>query len=302
MKAITYDTYGGPEVLQLSEREVPSIRPGELLVRVRFAAVNPFDLKLRSGSMKEFLHPTFPIVPGSEMAGIVEQVGDDVTGIHVGDAVFGWATSGSYAELAAARTVAVKPEGLSWDSAAAVPVAADAATRGLGLLKLKPGETLLIHGAAGAVGSLAVQLAVHEGVTVIGTSSEKDAEALRELGAHPVRYGEGVFDRVRELAPDGVDAVLDVAGAGDLPGSIELVGGTERVVTLADPAAYGLGVTFTSGGSKDQSPEVLERVAALVVSGDIVLPPARHFTLAAAADAQRAVAAGGKRGKVLLDV
>ncbi|QWT24606.1 NADP-dependent oxidoreductase [Subtercola sp. PAMC28395] len=303
MRAITFETYGGSDVLNLTDdRPVPGIAPDEVLVRVRFAAVNPFDLKLRSGSMQKVIHPTFPLVPGSEMAGTVEQLGADVSGLVVGDEVFGWATSGSYAEFAAARVVAKKPHALHWEAAASLPVAADAATRGLGLLRLQPHETLLIHGGAGVVGSLAVQLAVRADVTVIATCSASDTDAVRHLGAHPVLYGEGVFERVRELAPDGVDAVLDAAGAGVLPGSIELVGGTERVVTLADPAAYALGVTFSSGSAKEQNAGVLSEVAALVVEGALVLPVARHFALADAAEAQDAVAAGGRRGKVLLDL
>ncbi|CAN5298818.1 NADP-dependent oxidoreductase [soil metagenome] len=302
MRAISFETYGGTDVLQLGDRPVPAIEPDEVLVRVRFAAVNPFDLKLRSGSMQQFIHPTFPVVPGSEMAGTVEAVGAEVAAVAPGDAVFGWATSGSYAEFAAARVVAQKSEHLHWELAASLPVAAEAATRGLRLLALNPYETLLIHGGAGVVGSLAVQLAVRSNVTVIATCSARDTDALRQLGAHPVLYGEGVFERVRELAPNGVDAVLDTAGAGVLPGSIELAGGTDRVVTLADPAAHGLGVTFASGTAKDQNAAVLVAVAALVVSGEVILPPTRHFALADAALAQDAVAAGGRRGKVLLDL
>ncbi|RFA12205.1 NADPH:quinone reductase [Subtercola boreus] len=302
MRAIRYETYGGPEVLQLVEVAAPIPKPGEVLVAVRFAAVNPFDLKLRSGAMREVVKVSFPVAPGSEIAGAVSAVGSEVTALAVGDEVFGWATGGGYAESATAATVIQKPAGLGWDVAASLPVAGEAALRGLRLLDLSAGETLLVHGAAGAVGSLAVQLAVSRGVTVIGTSSEKDAETVRELGAHPVRYGAGVFERVRELAPDGVDAVLDTAGAGDLPGSIELVGGTRRVVTLADPAAYELGVTFSSGGRKDQTTDVLQQLADAAITGAVVVAPARHLPLAEAAEAHRLVAAGGHRGKVLLDL
>ncbi|RFA11385.1 NADPH:quinone reductase [Subtercola boreus] len=304
MRAIRYDTYGGPEVLQQVEVEVPTPKPDEVLVAVRFAAVNPFDLKLRSGAMEGMVKVAFPVTPGSEIAGVVTALGAEVADsaeLAVGDEVFGWATSGGYAEFATAAVVARRPQGLREEIAAALPVAGEAALRGLRLLGLSAGETLLVHGAAGAVGSLAVQLAVARGVTVIGTCSEKDAEAVRELGAHPVRYGDGVFERVRELAPEGVDAVLDAAGAGDLPGSIDLVGGTERVITLADPAAYGLGVTFSSGGRRDQTPDALRQLADAALSGALVLPPARHLPLAEAAEAHRLVAAGGQRGKVLLD-
>lgn len=311
MRAIQYDTYGGPDVLHLVDAPTPTPKPGEVLVAVRFAAVNPFDVKLRSGAMADTVRLALPSTPGSEIAGTVVGVGAGVgadsageaTGVRVGDEVFGWATGG-YAEFARAVGTSVirRPDTLPAEVAAALPVAGEAALRGLRLLDLVPGETLLIHGAAGSVGSFALQLAVARGVTVIGSASERDAEAVRELGAHPVRYGEGVFERVRELAPEGVDAVLDVAGAGDLPGSIRLVGGTERVVTLADSAASELGVTFSSGGRRDQSPDVLRQLAYAVLSGAVVVAPARHLPLAGAAEAQALVAAGGRRGKVLLDV
>lgn len=314
MRAIQYDTFGGPDVLHVAEVPIPTPKPNEVLIAVRFAAVNPFDNKLRSGAMAGMMKVTFPVTPGSEISGTVAALGSEVAAggagssggaapLAVGDEVFGWATGG-YAEFATtvATSVARRPIALPADVAATLPVAGEAALRGLRLLDLQPGETLLIHGAAGAVGSLAVQFAVAQGVTVIGTASERDAETLRELGAHPVRYGQGVFERVRELAPDGVDAVLDIAGAGDLPGSIELTDGTERVVTLADSAAFELGVTFSSGGRRDQTPDVLRRLADAVVDGSLVVAPPRHLPLAEAAEAQALVAHGGKRGKVLLDL
>ncbi|GGF36083.1 NADP-dependent oxidoreductase [Subtercola lobariae] len=337
MKAITFDTYGGPEVLHEIELPVPTPAAGEVLVRVRFAAVNPYDLKLRSGAMQRNVHPTFPVTPGSEFAGVVEAVGaagpdapvaassggadarqhssaaepsqaDPASGntrlpLAVGDPVFGWVSSGSYAEFAIARATAVlqKPADLHWETAASIVVAGATAIRCLALLDVKPGETLLVHGGAGAVGAAAVQLAANDGVTVIATCSTRDAEAVRELGAHPVLYGDGVFERVRELAPSGVDAVLDTAGAGVLPASIELAGGPSRVLTIADPAAVELGVTFSGGGASEQTPDVLQRIADLALSGVLTTPPARHFALADAAAAHAALAAGAFRGKTLLD-
>ncbi|MCU1477351.1 MAG: Quinone oxidoreductase [Subtercola sp.] len=343
MKAMIFDTYGGPEVLHESELPVPTPKPGEVLVRVRLAAVNPYDLKLRSGAMQQNVHPTFPVISGSELAGVVEAIGpaaDAASGTHsrgeqgtardaapsstaaghgdaaeadavaaaptlaVGDPVFGWASSGSYAEFARARVTSVlrKPADLHWDTAASLVVAGATAIRCLAQLNVKPGETLLVHGGAGSVGAAAVQIAVPDRVTVIATCSERDAEAVRELGAHPVRYGEGVFERVRELAPDGVDAVFDTSGAGVLPGSIEIAGGPSRVLTIADPAAFELGVTFSAGGSSEQTPDVLQKIAELALSGVLVAPPARHFPLADAAAAHTALGAGGFRGKTLLDV
>ena len=302
MQAITYTENGGPEVLHLAEAPKPTPRPTEVLVAVRLAAVNPYDVKLRSGAMAGSMKQTFPTIPGSEIAGVIDSFGSDVTGVSVGDEVFGWSIGGGAAEFARASVFAVKPPKLAWDVAVALPVAGETALRSLALLGLQAGETLLIHGAAGSVGSMAVQLAVQRGVTVIGTCSEKDAESVRELGAHPVRYGDGVFERVRGLATDGVDAVLDTAGRGVLPGSIDLVGGTDRVVTIADPAAAGLGVTFTSGGREFKTPDALLQLAQLAVSGSLTFPPAQHFPLVAAADAHELLARGGQRGKVVLDI
>ncbi|UFS58443.1 NADP-dependent oxidoreductase [Subtercola endophyticus] len=312
MKAMIFETYGGPEVLHEAEVPTPELKPGQVLVRVRLAAVNPYDLKLRSGAMQQNVHPTFPVIPGSELAGVVAAVGPALKSsvvestvwppLQVGDAVFGWGVGGSYAEFSAAKAVIRKPEDLHWETAASLVVAGATALRCLRQLAVTSGETLLVHGGAGAVGSAAVQIAVHEGITVIATCSERDAEIVREFGAHPVRYGEGFVERVRELAPDGVDAVLDTAGAGTLPGSIELAGGVDRVLTIADTAAFALGVTFSGGGAGEQTPDVLQKIADLALSGVLTPPPTRHFPLTEAAQAQAALAAGGFRGKTLLDV
>jgi len=230
---------------------------------------------------------------------VVDAVGPDATGVVVGDEVFGWSDTGGYAEYALASIVVPKPKGLSWTDAATIPVAGEAATRGLRLLKLTSGETLLVNGASGAVGTIAAQLALDSGVTVIGTASEKHHDALRELGVTPTTYGEGLAARVRELAPNGVDAVLD-AGFGGLEAAMELRGGTDRIVTLSDGAAFGLGITFSSGNAGDRNAETLRRLGALAADGKLALPPARTFPLTDAADAQRAGEKGGSRGKILL--
>ena len=165
--------------------------------------------------------------------------------------------------------MAPKPAGLYWAAAAALPVAAETALRVLGLLEVARGDTVLIHGAAGAVGTVAVQIAVARGGAVIGTASELNHDYLRELGATPVLYGGGLVDRVRAVAPDGVDAAFDVAGQGALPDSIEPRGGTSRIVTIADPEAFRLGVTFSSEAAPDA--EALAEVARQAADGRIRL-------------------------------
>jgi NADPH:quinone reductase-like Zn-dependent oxidoreductase len=192
-----------------------------------------------------------------------------------------------------------KPAGLGWDEAAALPVAGETSQRVLDLLAVTGGETLLVHGAAGAVGGLAVQLAVARGATVIGTASPANHEYLSSLGAVPVTYGDGLVARVRALAPGGVDAVFDAAGRGALPDSIELRGGTtDRIVTIADPAARQLGVVFSSGGQG--SAEGLAEQARLAAAGALRVTVAQAFPLAEAAKAQERSATGHTRGKLVI--
>lgn len=294
MKAITYTTFGGPEVLSLTEVDEPHAGPGQVRLKVVAAAVNPLDHKIRNGWMPQ-MAPPFPVTPGAEAAGIVDEVGEGVTGVEVGDQVLGWTDTGAYAEYALATEFALKPADLDWDTAAALPVAVETSVRVLDLLEVGEGDTLLVHGAAGVVG---VQLAVARGATVVGTASPGNHDYLRSLGAVPVAYGEGLADRVRAAAPQGVDAVYDAAGQGDLPVSIELAGGTGRVVTIADPAAAGLGVTFS--GDRTPFGSRLGEYARLVVEGKLVVRVAQSLPLADAAKAQDLVATGHVAGKVVL--
>jgi NADPH:quinone reductase-like Zn-dependent oxidoreductase len=298
MKAMRIDTFGGPEVLHEATVDTPEPGPGQVRVRVRTVGVNPFDGKVRSGAMEAVFSTPLPATLGLEVAGTVDAVGPDVTDFAVGDDVFGWADSGAYAEYALMSRAAIKPAGLAWDAAVALPVAGETAERVLDLLKVTAGDTLLIHGAAGAVGTVAAQLALARGATVIGTASAANHEYLSALGIIPTAYGAGLVERVRALAPNGVDAVFDVAGKGALPDSIELRGGTDRIVTIADPTARGLGVTFSSGGNTVDLPGLAQRVvkSALVVAISGVYP------LADVATAHRVLEAGHARGKLVLTV
>ncbi|MCA1717078.1 MAG: NADP-dependent oxidoreductase, partial [Actinobacteria bacterium] len=203
MKAVVIDEFGGPEVLHVVDRELPEPGTGQVRVRVRAAGVNPVDSKIRSGAAQQMFPTQLPAVLGIEIAGTVDGVGPGVDGLAVGDDVLGFADGGGYAEYALATTVAPKPAQLEWAAAAALPVAAETALRVLNLLEVTQGDTVLIHGAAGGVGTVAVQVAVARGATVIGTASEPNHDYLRELGATPVLYGDGLVDRVREVAPDG---------------------------------------------------------------------------------------------------
>jgi NADPH:quinone reductase-like Zn-dependent oxidoreductase len=300
--AMGFSEYGGPEVVRRLDVEVPEPAAGEVRIRVRCAGVNPLDWKLRSGQMAAFWPLTFPYVLGSEAAGVVEAVGADAGPWRTGDEVLGPVTAGyAVRTLARADRLVAKPPGLPWELAGGLPAAAEAAYRTLTALRVAKDDTLLVHGAAGGVGSLAVQFAVSAGVRVIGTASPGNHDYLRSLGAEPVAYGEGVGARVRELTP-GVDAVLDAAGRGVLPESVELAGGPERVLTLADAAgAQALGVRFSRlADGEDQHVAGIERALALYRDGRLHLPVWRALPLAEAADAHRASEEGHLRGKIVL--
>ncbi|HET6858856.1 MAG TPA: NADP-dependent oxidoreductase [Streptomyces sp.] len=300
MQAIVFDEFGGPEVLRFTEADEPHAGPGQVRVKVRAAGVNPIDYKIRRGWMEQAFPTPLPAIPGSELAGVVDEVGEGVTGHAVGDEVFGWSDTGAYAEYALASAVARKPAELSWEDAVALPVASETAQRVLDLLGVDEGETLLLHGAAGVVGSVGVQLAVARGVTVVGTASPANHDYLRVLGAIPVAYGDGLAERVRAVAPQGVDAVFDAAGRGALPASIELRGGTtDRIVTIADTAAAELGVTFSAGGT-DRSQDQLAEHAQQAAEGGLRLTVADALPLAQAAKAQELSESGHARGKLVL--
>ncbi|SDJ02477.1 NADP-dependent oxidoreductase [Nonomuraea jiangxiensis] len=300
-RAVMFSEYGEVEVLRVAEREVPEPSAGQVRIAVRAAGVNPIDWKLRSGAMAAVMPVRFPAVPGVDVAGVVECVGPDVTDFTVGDEVFGKAVAGSYAELALANldAIAAKPEAVSWEVAAALPVASTTAYHALAQLGLAQGETIVIDGAAGGVGTIAAQIARHRGLTVIGTANPRNHDYLRSLGAIPVTYGDGLADRVRTVAAPGVDAAVDVAGRGSLPALVELTGNPDRVITIADASAESLGVRFAYG-EPDDMPGILAEAAALVAVGTITVSIARTYPLADAAAAHRDSQTGHVRGKLVL--
>ena len=230
--------------------------------------------------------------------------GEPADALAVGDEVFGLTSTGAYAEYALAGDIVRKPAALSFEAAAALPVAGETAQRVLDLLGLREGETLLLHGAAGAVGQIAVQLAVALGASVVGTASPANHDFLRSLGAVPVAYGAGLADRVRAAAPQGVDAVFDAAGQDALPVSIALLGGTtDRIVTIADMHAADHGVVFSAGGTPPEKVRtVLAAHARLAVEGRLAVPVVETFALADAAKAQELSETGHVRGKLVIKI
>jgi NADPH:quinone reductase-like Zn-dependent oxidoreductase len=300
MRAILFDRFGGTEVLHEADVEIPRPGPGQVRVRVRAAGLNALDGKIRSGALESVFPTRLPAIPGGELAGVVDALGEGVQDVQVGDEVLGWSDTGSYAEYALATTVVPKPVDLDWQDAAALPVAVDTAERVLDLLGVTTGETVLMHGAAGAVGTLAVQLAAARGARVIATAGPANQDYLTALGATATLYGEGLVERVRALAPEGVDAVFDLAGKGALEDSITLRGGTDRIVTIADFRARQLGITF-SGGTQEKSTARLTALAEHAATGKVVTTVAA-YPLDQAATAQQVSDAGHVRGKLVLTV
>jgi len=297
--AITYNRYGGPEVLTLSQADVPQPASGQVRIRVRAVAVNPIDAKIRSGLMDGVVPVRFPVRPGFDVAGVVDAAGEGASAA-VGDEVFGAAPAGGYAEYALLDHPVAKPAAVSFETAAAVVTVGEAAFRVLKHLNLKAGQTLLILGAGGSVGTIAAQLATARGVTVIGTAAEGDLGRLTALGLSAVRYGDGWAARVRAVAPAGVDAVFDTTGAGLLADAVDLAGDPDRVLTIADNNAADYGVRFTGGDPADRAPEALPALAGLLASGELTVPVWRTYPLAEAAQAHADLDARRNRGKIIL--
>jgi NADPH:quinone reductase-like Zn-dependent oxidoreductase len=297
MKAARFRQFGGPEVLEIVELPDPHPGPGQVRIVMRAAGVNPSDWKKRKGLMDQELPQTM----GHEAAGVVDELGEGVADVAIGDRVFGFSTQEmAQAELVVLSYYAPIPPSLDFAEAAALPSAIETAARALDQLGVASGSTLLINGASGSVGSAAVQLAVVRGARVIGTASPANHDYLRSLGAEPVAYGEGMVERVRALAPGGVDLALDVAGSGVLPELIELAGGPEHVITVADFAgAREHGVRF-SRGDEGRAIYMLAEIGELIQSGRFSLPVAQTFPLTEVAEAHRVSEKGRVRGKLIL--
>ncbi|MBT2529025.1 NADP-dependent oxidoreductase [Streptomyces sp. ISL-99] len=307
MKAITYRTYGSPDVLSYEDVPEPKLGPDSVLVRVKAASVNPVDWKIQAGYLDSALDAVFPVIPGWDVAGVVEQAGVGVSEFAPGDEVIGYVredfvSRGTFAEYVAApvRTLARKPANLSFEEAAGLPLAGLTAYQALvHRLRAAEGETVLVHAAAGGVGSLAVQIARALGVRVIGTASERNHAYLRSLGATPVAYGEGLADRVKALAPEGVDAVLDLVGGEALQLSPALLAPGGRLASIADGSVLGLGGSylFVRPDAAD-----LAALTELAERGALSVDVAAVFPLEKAADALRLSMDGHTRGKIVITV
>lgn len=277
--------------------------PGELLVEVRAAGVNPVDWKIRSGMFGNASEGDLPAVLGSEVSGVVRGVGKDVDGFAENDEIFGSVApgSGAFAEytLVTAAAAARKPPQVSFNDAATLPVAAATAYDGVTQLGLKEGQTLLINGIGGGVGVAAAQIARDLGMNVIGTGSEDKRTMVETLGATLIPSGDGVADRIREIMPDGVDAILDLAGGDALRAVAELVSDKTKLISAGDFSVDELGGHVIE---RDRTSRVLEIVAGLVADGKLDPHVEDVRPLDEAADAVAAVEIGHARGKVVVEV
>lgn len=302
MRAAAFTAFGGPEVLRVMELPAPQAGAGQVRVRVRTAGVQPFDAAVRGGWTPPGVTGDLPRVPGNEFAGVVDQVGEDVTGVPLGAEVLGFSLLGCYAEyvVVSAADVTARPAGVPWEVAGGLTAGVQTAEIALDGLAVGPGDTLLVHAAAGSVGTAAVQIARMRGATVIGTAREENHAYLWDLGATPVAYGDGLADRVRALAPDGVHAALDGAGGHALEVSLELVKDPDRILTLVEHAkAAALGVRTTQGV---RTAERLGRYADLYATGKLKFPVRRTYELEKAADAHREIETRHGRGKIVIQV
>jgi NADPH:quinone reductase-like Zn-dependent oxidoreductase len=302
MRAAAFSVFGNPEVLETVSVPAPQAGPGEVRVKVRAAGVQPIDCAVRSGRRAPHFTIEFPHITGGEFAGVVDQTGEGVLGIEVGAEVLGFRTQRTYAEyvVVSAEQVVAKPVAMPWEVAGGLSGAGQAAHTAVEVLRVGTNDTLLINGAAGGVGTVAVQIARSLGATVIGTASEANHDYLRELGAIPVTYGPGLAERVRALAPQGVDAALDAASADGLRAAVELVKDLDRVGTITSVEAYEqLGARWI--GSQ-RSAKRLDALVSLYAQGTLRIHVRATYPLEEAAAAHRDVESGHGRGKVVLSV
>jgi len=298
MRALQFKTYGGPEVLEWAEAPDPHPGPGQIRIAVRAASVNPIDWKLFSGMMAGGEPMAGTGYLGYDAAGVVDEVGEGVTGVSVGDEVFGRGRD-TQAEYAVLDAWTAKAPSVDWAVAAAAGVAGETAERGLRLLEVNAGDTLFVDGGAGGVGAATVQMAVARGAKVIASASEANHDYLRELGATPVLYGEGVAERVRAAAGGPVDAVFDVAGKTPVEELISLAPQPSQMVSIANFTAAQAGARVTGGGDDSRPMEALAEVGELLAENKLVIK-VQTFPFDRAAEAYRISQSGHVRGKLVL--
>jgi NADPH:quinone reductase-like Zn-dependent oxidoreductase len=302
-RAIQFDRYGDVDVLHVTEVPEPTPGAGEVAVRVVAAGTNPGEIAIRTGAMDAIYPTTFPSGEGTDFAGVVAGVGPDVAEFLVGDDVIGW-TDGRAAQadyvVVPEDHLVVKRAELPWEVAGGLFVVAATATAAVRAVAPRPGETVVVSGAAGGVGGLAAQLAKRAGASVIGIASDSHADWLTSIGVTPVTYGDGMLDRIRAAAPDGVDAFIDTHGSGYVDAAIDLGVTPDRINTIIDFPAVEKHHVHADGMSTASTADVLAGVADLIADGSITLPVDATFPLDEVRDAYTELAKGHTRGKIVL--
>jgi NADPH2:quinone reductase len=307
MKAVEYQKFGGADVLRVVDRPEPHVGPDTVLVKVVAASLNPVDYKIREGYLQGLIDTHLPAVPAWDVAGVVVKPGLDTPELVAGDEILAYArkdvvSDGTLAEYVAVpvRTAAKKPAGLSFEEAAALPLAGLTALQTVRRSGLGAGSTVLVHAAAGGVGSIAVQLAVHAGARVVGTASAGNHDYLRSIGAEPIAYGDGLVDAARAVAPEGFDVILDYVGGQAIDTARDLLRPGGTVVSITDARARDeLGGQYVW---VRPDPEGLAELADLAARGVVRVEIAETFDLDHAADAYRALETGHTRGKIVVRV
>jgi NADPH:quinone reductase-like Zn-dependent oxidoreductase len=300
MKAVRFDNYGGIDVLHLVDVPVPEPVQGEVLVKVKAASINPGEAKIREGLMHSRWPATFPSGEGSDFAGLVTKLGSGVEGIKTGDEVIGFSDRrASHAEyvVVEAQNITRKPANVSWEVAGALPIAGSTAYAAVRAVSLKPGDKVAVSGAAGGVGSIAVQLAKRAGAEVIGIAGPANHDWLVAHGIQPLLYGDSLAERLREA---GIDAFVDTNGSGYVKLALELGVALDRIDTIIDFAAAQQFGVKSEGSQAALNSGVLAELAGLVAAGELEVPIAATFPLAAVRDAFKLLEQGHTRGKIVL--
>lgn len=302
-QAVRYDEYGGIEVLQIVEVERPVPGPKQVLVRIKAAGINPGEAAIRKGDLDHLWPSTFPSGQGSDLAGIVEELGEGVEGFAVGDEVIGFVhTRASHADLAVVEAdhLVLRPSNVTWEEAGALFVVGTTAWAAIRAVSVSKGDTLVVSGAAGGVGSITVQLAKNAGATVIGLASETNHEWLADHGVIPVAYGEGVAGRIRAVSGGRVDAFIDTFGSGYVELALELGVRPERINTIIDFAAVEKHGVKAEGNNDAASAELLAEIARMVDKGLLEVPIARVYPLVEIRAAFQELERRHIRGKIVL--
>jgi NADPH:quinone reductase-like Zn-dependent oxidoreductase len=303
-RAVRFDKYGGLDVLQVVEVDRPIPGPGKVLVRVKAAGINPGEASIRKGLFAERWPSTFPSGQGSDLAGVVEEVGPGVTNVAVGDQVIGFTNDrSSQAELVLVDSgnLVPRPKNVSWEEAGALFVAGTTAYAAVRSVALTAGDAVVVSGAAGGVGSLAVQLARNAGAKVIGLASDANRKWLTDHGVIPVAYGVGVEDRIRAASGGKVDAFVDTFGGGYVELALKLGVAPNRIDTIIDFAAAAKYGVKTEGNHEGATAEVLAQLAGLLAAGRLEIPIAKVYPLADVRDAYQELEQRHTRGKIVLE-